>query len=464
MKITIRSGARVGSWQIVGEKPLGEGGNSVIWRAKSDKGDEVAIKFLFERHFDNSRYRRFVDEIAFLKNMGSRKGIVPLVDSYLPDTPSKADKPWLATQLATPLKKALAEMGGDLWHIVKSVQIIATTLKQIHEEGGAHRDIKPDNLFYLDGVPAIGDFGLVSYPGKESVTSNSERLGSLYYVAPEMMINTDNVDPKPADVYSLAKTLWVLASGQHFPLQGELRSDTPQARLSTYVQHNRAVILDSLLENATRHDPNNRPTIGEFAAELSAWLTPIQSVDLPDLSHFSALFRPLRTQVESARANRAAKYNQAVKLVKTLHEFLNDLSTRINETTGFQTRVLGNTNNMLMYFPYPSGKTSTGIYKQNCSLECKAHTTTASVSVTLRCGFVIDADTDGQTILTGGYVVGMNYRKPKIICKTTVEFSIGSAQENHAIEGLLNDLRNALPEALNAFADVISDPEKLTPE
>ena len=463
MKITIRNGAWIGSWQIVGEKPLGEGGNSVVWRAKSDKGDEVAIKFLFERHFANSRYRRFVDEIAFLKNMGPRKGIVPLVDSYLPDKPSKADRPWLATQLATPLTKALAEMGGDFWHIVESVQIIATTLKLIHEEGGAHRDIKPDNLFYLEGVPAIGDFGLISYPGKESVTSNSERIGSLYYIAPEMMINTDNIDPKPADVYSLAKTLWVLASGQCFPLQGEIRTDIPQARLSTYVQHDRASILDLLLENATRHDPNERPTIDEFATELSAWLTPIQSVTVPDLSLLLARFSPLRSQVESAKADSDAKRKNAGELISTLHEFLNDQAARINETTGFQTKVLGNTNIMLKFFSCPLNNKSREIGRQNCSLECGV-TSKSGSCIVFNCGFVFYADFYGESALTGGYVIVASHHKPKVICKTTIKFSIGTAQESHAIEGLLNGLRDTLPEALNAFADVITDPEKLAPE
>jgi serine/threonine protein kinase len=465
MKITIRNGAWVGGWQIIGDKPLGEGGNSVVWKAKSDKGDEVAIKFLFERHFGNSRYYRFVDEIAFLENIGSRKGIVPLVDSYLPDTPSKTDRPWLATQLATPLTKSLDEMGGDLWHTVESIQIIATTLKRIHEEGGAHRDIKPDNLFYLNGVPAIGDFGLVSYPGKEPVTSTSERIGSLYYIAPEMMINTDNVDPKPADVYSLAKTLWVLASGQRFPLQGEIRTDIPQARLSTYVQHDRALILDLLLEKSTRHDPNNRPTISEFAAELSAWLKPTLSVTVPDLSHLSARFSPLRSQVESAKANRTAKYEQAAELVSTFHKFLKDQAARISETTGFKTQVLGNTNHMLHFFQYPLDNKSRDmhIYKQNCNLECGV-TSMSGSHIVFNCGFVFYVDSDGQSTLTGGYVIVTSKRKPKIICEATIRFSIGTAQQSHKIEGLLNDLKNALPEALDTFADVIDDPEKLAPK
>jgi len=461
MKVVIRKGASVGSWKIVDDKPLGEGGNSVVWRATSEDGREVAIKFLFERLLTTSRYRRFVDEVMFHKAIGARKGILPLVDSYLPDTPSKADRPWLATQLATPLARALAEMRDNLRHTVESIQAIAATLKQIHDEGAAHRDIKPDNLFYLEGCAAIGDFGLVDYPGKQSLTSGSERLGPLFYVAPEMMANADDFDPKPADVYSLAKTLWVLATGQNYPLQGELRTDIPQARVSTYVRDERATILDLLLEQATRHNPADRPTMSAFAAELSAWLSPIRTDALPDLSHLVARFRPLVNQSEAARAVHDTKYKRCEQLISILHDFLNELSGRVNEITGFRSQVHGNTNAMLRYLPYRSGHSSGAMYKQNCSLECLANTTIPGVHVVFSCGFVLDVESDGSAVLTGGLVISMNQRKPNIVRTATCAFPVGSAQEEHELSNLLNDLRNSLPDALSAFADVIATPEKL---
>jgi hypothetical protein len=49
-------------------------------------------------------------------------------------------------------------------------------------------------------------------------------------------------DYAPADVWSLAKTLWVLACDQRWPPPGPHRRDEPATRLDAYVQHARTPI------------------------------------------------------------------------------------------------------------------------------------------------------------------------------------------------------------------------------
>ena len=81
----------------------------------------------------------------------------------------------------------------------------------------------------------------------------------MYYIAPEMLNSPDTADGKPADIYSLAKTVWVLLSGQTYPPPGEQRASVEGLRISSYVDLECGSKLDDLLEECTRHDPNERP-------------------------------------------------------------------------------------------------------------------------------------------------------------------------------------------------------------
>jgi serine/threonine protein kinase len=105
------------------------------------------------------------------------------------------------------------------------VREYALTLAGLAAKGIGHRDLKPENLFRHEGRWVIGDFGLATYPGKEPITVGERRLGPLYFIAPEMLREPDVADAGPADVYSLAKTLWALASGQRYPPEGQIRVD-----------------------------------------------------------------------------------------------------------------------------------------------------------------------------------------------------------------------------------------------
>ncbi len=266
-------GQQFGDWTLHGDEPLGKGGNGVVWSATGSNGTIAAIKFLHKNHFTDKRFSRFGDEIKFLRAEAGRSGILPLLDANLPTTPTVDDRPWLVTPLATPFTKV--ELAGvqNLPVLVERIRTVAETLAGLHAENKWHRDLKPDNLFDLNGASVLGDFGLVDFPDKQAVTESKELVGPLFYVAPEMMTDAQDTPGAPADVYALAKTLWVLASGQAFPLQGEQRADSPGLRLSTYCPHSRATILDRLLETATRHNAASRVGMKAFASELAAWLS-----------------------------------------------------------------------------------------------------------------------------------------------------------------------------------------------
>ncbi len=86
-----------------------------------------------------------------------------------------------------------------------------------------------------------------------------------------MLREPDVADAGPADVYSLAKTLWALASGQRYPPEGQIRVDVADHDLWRWTGGGGTVALGLILERATGQRPEDRPTMAELAAQLEEW-------------------------------------------------------------------------------------------------------------------------------------------------------------------------------------------------
>lgn len=323
---------RLGSWSLV--EPLGSGGNAEVWKAVSNDDQVVAVKILNNKKPQSEPFKRFKAEIDILRRLGERPGLLPLIDVSLPEKPTFKNPAWLAMPVATPIRNALGQTPG-LELVVAAVADIATTLASLASEGISHRDIKPDNLYKYGDRWAVGDFGLVSYPDKEAFTEEGRKLGPLHYLAPEMLANPTTAAGGPADAYSLAKTLWVLATGQTYPPPGQQRMEVSTINLGAYVKHGRAPLLDRLIENATAHDPDSRPSMAEMATELRSWsssphVSPLSMV-LTDLSMRIASAATPQRRVEEQRRK---LINEHEKLLHSLMPILKPLENRISSTLG----------------------------------------------------------------------------------------------------------------------------------
>jgi serine/threonine protein kinase len=337
----LEQGLHFGQWTLKGGKPLGKGGNGIVWEAEDLKRNKVAIKFLQSHHFGGLREKRFRSEIDFLRNEGTRSGILPLIDSHLPVSSSEIDRLWFATPLATPFTDLNLSGPANLPKLVQLIEIVSQNLAMLHDEAKWHRDLKPENLFMLNGSPLVGDFGLVDFPDKDAITTKTEILGPLFYVAPEMMQNAESIPAGPADVYSLAKTLWVLASGQHYPLQGEQRVDSPALRLSTYCRHEYAHILDILMERSTSFEPASRPTMKQFSKELSEWLK-VGLFSAPESIDLSALAKECQGVFEAgiiAERNQKRLILEAESILVSFNHTLERMSTEMMKVTNITPRI-----------------------------------------------------------------------------------------------------------------------------
>ncbi|GFJ93105.1 protein kinase domain-containing protein [Phytohabitans rumicis] len=272
-------GDKLGQWHLI--ETLGRGGNGEVWRCTGRDGAEAAIKVLLNQR-SPERLGRFRNEISFLLGPGQRPGVVPILDHDL----SGRGKVWYVMPLAVPIRTAL---GADAVpeRVVHAVAVIAETLAGLAAEGISHRDLKPDNLLYLGDAWSVGDFGLVKYPAGQALTEHGRKLGPTDFMAPEMRESPDTADPELADVYSIAKTLWVLLAGANLPFPGRHRPDDDICRLTARHDYRWAPHLDLLIERCTVDVPGERPRMREVADELDAMLKPTAQVataeDLEDL-------------------------------------------------------------------------------------------------------------------------------------------------------------------------------------
>src|SRR6267143_819525 len=124
----IGPGTQLGPWIV--RRQLGVGGNATVWAAARANGsEEFAVKVLTTSKSDREPYKRFVREVTFLQDLSDTAGILPLVDSHLPDQPSRRDRAWLAMPVATGVADAL--VGAPLESVVAALLQIATTLARL---------------------------------------------------------------------------------------------------------------------------------------------------------------------------------------------------------------------------------------------------------------------------------------------------------------------------------------------
>jgi hypothetical protein len=144
---TLGAGSIVGSFQIV--ERLGEGGNAVVFRARSEQQPEVALKILKRLGPTGPAYQRFKDEISTMRALSNDPGILPILDSSLPLSATPNDPAWLAMPVATVISSAI-KASATLDDVVRPMSELADTLARLHQRGIHHRDLKVDQGTRLD--------------------------------------------------------------------------------------------------------------------------------------------------------------------------------------------------------------------------------------------------------------------------------------------------------------------------
>jgi serine/threonine protein kinase/Tfp pilus assembly protein PilF len=190
---------------------IDEGGMGVVYKAEDTKLQRVvALKFLREQFAsDEEAKARFFREARAASAL-NHQNIITIyeIDEFegkcfisMEFVEGKSIKD-LIGQGALSVKKTL--------HIAMQV---AEGLKNAHEKGIVHRDLKSDNIMLTpDGKVKIADFGLAELKGASTLTSQPSIMGTLPYASPEQLqgITTD----EKTDIFSFGVVLYEMVTGR----------------------------------------------------------------------------------------------------------------------------------------------------------------------------------------------------------------------------------------------------------
>jgi serine/threonine protein kinase/membrane protein involved in colicin uptake len=261
------------------EEKLGEGGMGVVWKAIDliqEAGDardsHVAIKFLnqdFKQHPDAlkalvrefDRYKRLSHpNIVKAHNLDHLGSTFFMVMEFLKGIPLnefiKTRPNGLSLTEAAPIIK-------DMGH----------ALAYAHQEGIAHLDFKPANVFYDPEakIAKVIDFGIARPLDQSEREKTGFDPGALValtdaYASYEMLLSLD--PDQRDDIYGLACVTYELLSGKHpFNKQkattAKYEKRSPKALPGLNHQQNRA-----LLRGLAFYRDDRTPTADEFLAKL----------------------------------------------------------------------------------------------------------------------------------------------------------------------------------------------------
>lgn len=275
---------------------IGQGSYGDVWLARNMMATFRAVKVVYRGRFrDRKPYERelagirkyepvsrtyegFIDILHIGRNdsegyffyvmelgddLNPRKELDP--EKYIPKTLERVIQHTGKLQV-----KACLEIGLTL----------STALRHLHEKKLVHRDVKPSNIIFVNGIAKLADIGLVT--GLQDTRS---------FVGTEGFTPPEGPGTQQADIYSLGKVLYEMSTGRD-------RSEFPI--LPDYLlegkQHDKFVELNEVILKSCHPSVENRY---QSAKDLHAELTVIDNghsvVRLRSLEKYLHQFKRIST-------------------------------------------------------------------------------------------------------------------------------------------------------------------------
>ena len=260
--------------RFVIERELGRGGMATVYLARETKHQRyVALKIMRPEVASAFGAERFLREIGIAARL-SHPHLVPLIDSGETDgtlyyvsayVPGGSLRDRLEREGKLPVEDAL-----------RIAEEICAGLDFAHRAGFMHRDVKPENILFADGLALLADFGVARAcepgPDDQMMTSPGIAIGTPAYMSPEQASGDTGCDSR-SDVYSLACVLFEMLTGEP-PFTGTARElmfkqVIEPARPVRTLRPEVPESVDAAVARALAKDPAHRfPSAAAFAAAL----------------------------------------------------------------------------------------------------------------------------------------------------------------------------------------------------
>jgi len=257
-------------------REIGSGGMATVYLGRDRRHErDVAVKVLKPDLAAALGTERFLREIRITARL-NHPHVLPLLDSgeaggFLYYVMPHVDGGSLRRLLAREPRLAV-----DV--VVRVVSQVASALDHAHRQGVVHRDVKPENILFQEGLALVADFGIARAVGtvsRDQLTKSGFPLGTPGYMSPEQAAGRLAPDAR-TDVFALSCVAYEMLAGETpamWPTDEEVRlgrlADAPsahRARLDALPGR-----VEQVLVRALALRPQDRfATPGEFASALAS--------------------------------------------------------------------------------------------------------------------------------------------------------------------------------------------------
>jgi WD40 repeat protein len=198
---------------------IAAGSYGQVWLAQNVMGAYRAVKIVYRNRFDNKRpYERELEGIRKFEPISRlHEGFVDVLHVGRNDEGGyfyyvmELGDDLLGGQQINPQTYAPRTLATEVTArgrvpVEECVQLgrsLATALSRLHENGLSHRDVKPANIIFVNGVPKLADIGLVTEIGEKC-----SLVGTAGFIPPE------GPGTPQADLFSLGKVLYEISTGK----------------------------------------------------------------------------------------------------------------------------------------------------------------------------------------------------------------------------------------------------------
>ncbi|XP_042459199.1 wee1-like protein kinase isoform X5 [Zingiber officinale] len=139
----------------------------------------------------------------------------------------------------------------------KIIYQMAKALHFMHEKGIAHLDVKPENIYFKEGIYKLGDFGCATLIDKSLCVEE----GDSRYMPPEML-NDKYEHLDKVDIFSLGASVYELVKGSPLPDSGPQFSNLREGKIPLLPGY--TIQFQTLLKAMMDPDPLKRPSAKEI--------------------------------------------------------------------------------------------------------------------------------------------------------------------------------------------------------